>query len=327
MEVAHLILRILLVLAILFQLAASLYAVRLVSTTRYNAIWILFIVGFFLLSAERIFQFIWLSTDSFPMEVAIWLGVVVSMALSVGVMYAHKLFRYIDRLNRHRQLVNKRILTAVLRAEERKSSHVAKELHDGLGPLLSSAKMSLSAIPREGLEPDRRKILEQMSYLIDEAIRSVREISNNMSPHVLNDFGLARGVQNFINRCASMRSEHIRFITNLRGERFDKDVEVILYRVICELINNSLKHAACKEIFVRLEHQGDEVRVDYWDDGNGFNPDAMMECGMGLSNIHSRIESLGGKLRIESRMGEGMSAHVRISLSEAAAGPEHEVVE
>lgn len=322
MEVAHLILKILLVLAILFQLAASIYAVRLVSTTRYNAIWILFICAFFLLSAERTLQFIWLSTEAFPMQVSIWFGVVVSIGLSVGVMYAHKLFRYIDRLNRHRQLVNKRILTAVLRAEERSRSHVAKELHDGLGPLLSSAKMSLSALSREGMSPEQRRIFEGATYAIDESIRSVREISNNMSPHVLNDFGLARGVQNFINKCASMHTERIRFTTNLREERFDKDVEVILYRVICELINNSLKHAACHEMELELTGREDELLVSYSDDGRGFDPEAMMECGMGLSNIHSRIESLGGELHIESSPGRGMRARVRILLSEAAAGPE-----
>ncbi len=318
------ILKVLLVLAILFQLAASLYAVRLVSTTRYNSIWILFIVGFFLLSAERTLQFIWLSTNAFPMQVAIWLGVLVSIALSVGVMYAHKLFRYIDRLNRHRQLVNKRILTAVLRAEERKSSHVAKELHDGLGPLLSSAKMGLSAISREELDPKQRTILTNMADVIDEAIRSVREISNNMSPHVLNDFGLVRGLKNFINKCASMHTEHFSFTTNLKEERFDKDVEVILYRVICELINNSLKHASAKRIAIDLELEGDRLLVDYRDDGCGFDPDAMMECGMGLSNIRSRIESLGGELQMQSRKGSGMSAEVSIPFNDVTVGYESE---
>lgn len=322
MELAHLILKILLVLAILFQLAASIYAVRLVNATRYNAIWILFIGAFFLLSAERTLQFIWLSTEAFPMQVSIWLGVVVSIGLSVGVMFTHRLFRYIERLNRHRQLVNKRILTAVLRAEERSRSHVAKELHDGLGPLLSSAKMSLSALPPKEMSPEQRRILESAAYAIDESIRSVREISNNMSPHVLNDFGLARGVQNFINKCASMHTEQIRFKTNLQEERFDKDIEVILYRVICELINNSLKHAACHEMELELLGQEDELVVNYRDDGRGFDPEAMAECGMGLSNIQSRIDSLGGKLLVESRRGAGMQARVRISLNEAAAGPE-----
>ena len=133
--------------------------------------------------------------------------------------------------------------------------------------------------------------------MIDEAIRSLREISNNLSPHVLNDFGLARGVQNFIDKSAAMHDVKIRFTTNLRSERYDTDIEVILYRVICELINNSLKHAACTAINLSLSQNGSELTLDYTDNGRGFNPQAMMDCGMGLSNIASRINSLGGHVR------------------------------
>ena len=92
-------------------------------------------------------------------------------------MYAHKLFKYIDRLNRQRQLLNKRILTAVLRTEEKSRSRFSKELHDGLGPLLSSAKMSLSALAGERREEERGEIIANTTYVIDEAIRSLREIS------------------------------------------------------------------------------------------------------------------------------------------------------
>jgi len=306
------VLKILLVVAIAIQLMASLYAVRLVRTTRYNSIWILFIVGFFLLSVERLLQLLWLSGRNFPMDVTVWLGVVVSIALSVGVMYAHKLFRQIDRMNRHRQLVNKRILTAVLRAEEKSRSRFAKELHDGLGPLLSSAKMSLSVITHEELPPERRAIVENTAYVIDEAIRSVREISNNMSPHVLMDFGLARGVRNFINRCAGMHDVKFNFTTDLREERFDTDVEVILYRVICELINNSLKHSGCTTVSLSLSRHGGELWLDYSDNGKGFDPQAMMDCGMGLSNIASRVHSLGGTFEIAGSKGHGMHASVRV---------------
>ncbi len=306
------ILKISLVTAILIQLVASVFAVRLIRTTRYNSIWILFIVGFILLSVERLLQLLWVSGHRFPMEVTVWLGVVVSIALSIGVMYAHKLFRHIDRMNRHRQTVNKRILTAVLRTEEKSRSRFAKELHDGLGPLLSSAKMSLSAIPCKELDEERRAIVENTAYVIDEAIRSLREISNNMSPHVLTDFGLARGIRNFINKCTGMHDVKLRFTTDLRDERFDPDVEVILYRVVCELINNSLKHSGCSEISLSLSQSGDELQLDYSDNGKGFDPQAMMDCGMGLSNISSRIHSLNGVFEIAGRKGMGMHAAVRV---------------
>ena len=236
-------------------------------------------------------------------------------------MYAHKLFKYIGRLNRQRQLLNKRILTAVLRTEEKARSRFSKELHDGLGPLLSSARMSLSALARDERSPEQKEIIDNTTYVIDEAIRSLREISNNLSPQVLNDFGLARGIQNFISRSAALHSVRIRFTTNLRAERFDTDIEVILYRVVCELINNSLKHSGCSEINLSLSSGGDTLTLDYSDNGCGFNPAAVMDCGMGLSNISSRINSLGGTFGISSAKGKGMRAAIRVNTQQEPALP------
>ena len=313
--------KILLVISIIVQTLATAYALRLVRATKYNSVWILFIVGFSLLSVERFVQLLMAGGHYVPRWWFGYLGIVVSVCLSIGVMYAHKLFKYIDRLNRQRQLLNKRILTAVLRTEEKARSRFSKELHDGLGPLLSSARMSLSALSREERSADQREIIDNTTYVIDEAIRSLREISNNLSPHVLNDFGLARGVQNFIDKSAAMHDAKIRFTTNLRTERYDTDIEVILYRVICELINNSLKHAACTSINLSLSQNGSELALDYTDDGRGFNPQTMMDCGMGLSNISSRINSLGGTFGISSAKGKGMRAAIRVNTQQEPALP------
>lgn len=311
--------KVLLVISILIQTVATVYAVRLVRTTKYNSVWILFIIGFSLLSVERLVQLSIASGQYVPRWWFGYLGIVISICLSIGVMYAHKLFKYINRLNRQRQLLNKRILTAVLRTEEKARSRFSKELHDGLGPLLSSAKMSLTALAREEHDAEQKEIIDNTTYVIDEAIRSLREISNNLSPHVLNDFGLARGVQNFIDKSAAMHDVKIRFTTNLRAERFDTDIEVILYRVICELINNSLKHAGCRAVNLSLSQNGAELALDYSDDGRGFNPQAMMDCGMGLSNIASRVSSLGGTFDIVSSKGKGMRAAIRLSTQEESA--------
>uniref|UniRef100_UPI0040572594 sensor histidine kinase n=1 Tax=Alistipes sp. TaxID=1872444 RepID=UPI0040572594 len=308
------ILKILLILTIVFQSVASVYAIRLIRKTRYNSIWILFILGFFLLSAERILQLFWVGGAAFPIDIAVWIGIAISVALSISMMYAHKLVNHVDRMERHRQLVDRRILTSVLRAEERSRSQVAKDLHDGLGPLLSSAKMSISALRYEELTPKQQTIVSNTAYVIDEAIRSVREISNNMSPHLLVDFGLARAIRNFIDRCAAIHHAQILFSTSLRNERFDPDVEVILYRVVCELIHNSIKHAHCHKITLSLHQHGESLELSYRDDGRGFNPDALLYSGMGLSNIHSRIHSLGGTLELKSLPNQGMSAKVQVQI-------------
>ena len=87
-----------------------------------------------------------------------------------------------------------------------------------------------------------------------------------------------------------------------------------MYRVVCELVANSLKHSGCSEIRLSLTSSGDILALQYSDNGRGFNPQAMMDCGMGLSNINSRINSLNGELDIRSSKGKGMTAAVKVNV-------------
>lgn len=306
---------ILLVAAIAVQCVALYFALRLVRTTKYNSVWILFIIGCIMLSVMLVLLNRHLTGRAeVKPNLFIVLGSVVSLCLSVGVMYAHKLFGYIDRLNRRQELFNKRLLTAVLRTEEKSRAHFAKELHDGTGPLLSAAKMSLTALKEEQRPDRRRQLTENTLTVIEEAIRSLREISNNMQPQVLKDFGLERGVRNFIDKSGALRNVKMTFDTNLRGKRFDPDTEVIVYRVVCELIHNSLKHSGCRTIRLALRHDGQTqtLSVRYADDGCGFDPSEVSDTGMGLSNISSRINSINGTFTLESSRGRGMRADVTI---------------
>lgn len=305
--------RVLLYLAIIVQLIALYYAIRLVRVTKYNAIWILFIIGFLVLGVQRVVQ-LWTNYGHpMPVLTMTWFDIAVSLCVSVGIVLLDKLFIYIDRLNHHRQLMDRRILTAVLRTEEKTRANFSKELHDGLGPLLSSAKISLSALSHSDMTAEQRDIFNNTLYVVDEALRSLREISNNLSPHALTDFGLARGIQIFVDKAAALHKVKISFATNLRGERYDPDIEVIMYRVVCELITNSLKHSGCSEIRLSLSVAGDTLEMQYSDNGRGFDPQAMMDCGMGLSNIASRINSLGGTFDITSTKGKGMRAAIRVN--------------
>lgn len=305
--------KVLLCIAIGLQVLATIYAIRLIRRTKYNAIWILCIVGFVILCAERICQLLVIDGYEISFFLFVALGLIISVCIPIAVIFAFRLVNYIDRMERQRLLFNKRIMTAVLRTEERTRQNFAKEMHDGLGPLLSSAKMTLSALPHEGLSDEQYEILRNTRHVIEEAIRSVREISNNLSPQVLIDFGLAQGIQNFTTRSAALFNIDIKFNTNLRAERFDGDIEVIIYRVICELINNSLKHSGCNTIEVDLQHINHTLHLRYSDNGCGFDPKAMAYYGMGLSNIASRINSLSGEFEIKSHRGEGMTATATIS--------------
>ena len=102
-------------------------------------------------------------------------------------------------------------------------------------------------------------------------------------------------------------------IIGLGDERFDSNIEVIIYRVACELINNSLKHSGCSEIELSLNHDNDNLTLDYSDNGCGFDTSNVDDSGMGLSNIRSRVQSLSGKFRLTSSKGEGTKAHIVVS--------------
>lgn len=308
-------LKIVVILALMLQFVAIVYALRLVRRTKYSAIWILCVIGFVLIGVERYFEVIGIENDQVGLYISIGLGVVVSICISVAVLFAHRLVNYLDRVDRQRAMFNRRIMTEVLRAEERSKQHFSKELHDGMGPLLSSAKMSLSALSQDGLSEQQRELLSNTIYILDQALRSVREISNNLSPQVLVDFGLSQAVENFTSRLSVMHGVVIRFNTTLTTERFDGDVEVIVYRVICELINNSLKHSGCTDIVLNLEYQDNTLTLNYADNGRGFDPETVTDCGMGLSNISSRISSLGGTFTINSAKGMGFKATAQVQVN------------
>jgi signal transduction histidine kinase len=126
-----------------------------------------------------------------------------------------------------------------------------------------------------------------------------------------------RGIKNFVERLGTVRDTNIEFKTTLRDERFDSNIEVILYRVTCELINNSLKHADATQISISLSQEQGMLAIDYSDNGKGFKYNYDEIKGMGLSNIRSRISSLNGKCDIISSEGKGMSAKITVSLSGA----------
>ena len=309
---------ILLVVSIVLQTIATVIALLLVNKTRYSVLWVCCIVGLTALTVQSIFR-LQGSTAAIGDLAYAWLGIVVSLTFSLAVVFSRYLVRHVDVVTMQRRMLENRLLTAVLRTEERSRASFSRELHDGLGPLLSSAKMSLSALSKADMKDTERALLQNTTAVIDEAIRSLREISNNLSPHVLNSFGLVRGIKNFVDRLGAIHSTRINFHTRLREERFDANIEVILYRVVCELINNSLKHSACSQIDVMLNLEADYLILDYRDNGCGFSPREVMDKGMGLSNINSRIKSLGGSFRMESSLGRGMTASAKVSIDGSSA--------
>ncbi len=311
------VLKILLIISIVLQFFAVIVALGLMKRTKYNISWILLSVAFIVMCFLRFGEWFQLSGNRTlnltPLTLA-WCGVATSLCFAVGTFFLGKIFTYIEKLDAQRRLTERRILSTTIRTEEKERLRFSKELHDGLGPLLSSAKMALSALEESNNPETNREIVNNAMLVIDESICSLREISNNLSPHILQDFGLTRGINNFIKRLVNAGNVKITFKTNLGSDRFNNDTEVILYRVVCELINNSLKYASCSKINVSLQFQNGMLTLIYSDNGVGFDPENSFDSGMGLSNISSRVNSLKGSFSIESEPGgKGMQAVIVVN--------------
>lgn len=312
------VLKILIVISIVLQLIAATAAIGLMRKTKYNLAWILFSIALTAMAFNRLGDGLELMSDRelrLPKDFFIWLGVFTSLCFAAGVILVKKFVIVVRKLDLQRRLTQKRIMNMIINTEEKERTRFSKDIHDGLGPLLSSAKLSLSALDRNYSPEQQKEIIKNTSYVIDEAINSLREISNNLSPHILKDFGLARAITQFINKSSAKDSIKMNFTTNISKQRFDVNVEIIIYRVLCELINNSVKHSGGDQIFISLQHYNNKITIDYSDNGKGFNPSAVMDIGMGLSNIKSRINSIKGKVNISSEVNKGMHAVINIDLT------------
>lgn len=309
------VLLILLVISIVLQIFAAGVAVRLTRRTKFNSSWILITIALVLMCVMRFDEFArQLSelTDGrtsiivMREEYYVWVGIATSLCFAVGVFMVKKILSYIALREEQRLNSEKRLLSAVIRAEENQRQLISKELHDGLGPLLSSVRMSVSALSRQPLDETQKEILANTEYVVNEAVKSLTEISNNLSPHILDNFGVARAINTFVHKLQPMcPSTRILFrAEGMRDLRFEREREVILYRVVCELINNALKHAGAANLTIDMQADGDWISVRVSDDGCGFDPEAE-PTGMGLSNIASRISSIRGELHLDSRPGGG----------------------
>ena len=226
----------------------------------------------------------------------------------------------IARETTERKQMERNILSAVIKAEERERERISRDIHDGLGPLLSTIKLYVNELESGEFEPgEKNEMLKQTNELINDAITSTKAISNNLSPHLIIDYGLVKAVEAFCKKVNLAQKTQINFESSLGAVRFDQTVEIVLYRVITELINNTLKHANANKVEIYLEMIEQVLQLTYLDNGIGFEKDKVMEGetgGMGMKNIISRLRSINGNYKINSRPGAGVLVVVEINLGQ-----------
>lgn len=220
------------------------------------------------------------------------------------------------RLKR-KEIIRKKTVEAIIQTEEKERKRIASDLHDGMGPLLSAAKLYFQAYIDAKNSSNKSDIELKMKSIMDTAIADMSRISHNISPHILENYGLISALENFISEINI--SDNIKF--NIKFEkinRFDLKKEITVYRTISELIANTIKHSKAAMISINIFVNGHMLNVVYEDNGIGFSVDEKMNTkqGMGLKNIVSRINSLEGNIIFDSKPGKGMKAFIKIPYKE-----------
>jgi two-component system NarL family sensor kinase len=201
---------------------------------------------------------------------------------------------------------------AVLDAEEKERRRIALDLHDGVGQVMSAAKMNLAAIEDEipfG-STDQRLAFRNAMQLVDDGCREVRAVSHSMMPNALLKAGLGAAIREFLDQI-DHRVLKINLLTEGLNEKLDSNTETVLYRVVQECVNNVIKHAQASQLDLSLRQEEDGISAMIEDNGRGFDTtDRSKFDGIGLKNIQSRLALLGGSVEWSSQPGRGTAVAV-----------------
>jgi len=232
---------------------------------------------------------------------------IISITLSLAFLFSLFYFRL-----RRKEALRQKLAEAVLETETNERRRIARDLHAGLGPVLSAINHYFQAF-LDAKPATREEIRNRLQMVITEAIDEVSKISHNISPHVLEKHGLDTALNNLFAPLTTAGCYEISYNCDCR-ERFDPKVELTVYRCIAELLNNTMKHAAATRISLDVRHRGDRLTIAFADNGSGFDSALAKKTGMGLHNITNRVESSGGSLLLASAPGTGTSVTISIPL-------------
>ncbi len=215
---------------------------------------------------------------------------------------------------------------ALLKAQEQERRRLAQEIHDGIGPLMSTIRLNLDAVKNElGDLPDKTlNKVNAMGELIQNVATDIRQISHALMPSALIDFGLPEALKSLSEKVTHSEILTVNFYHTGTDERFERKVELNLYRCAQELLNNSIKYAEAKTINIQLVQHNDMILLTVEDDGIGFDQnkiDYFLENGIGLRNINTRVTSLNGIFSIDTQKGKGVISTVEIPLTIATENP------
>lgn len=236
--------------------------------------------------------------------------------MSLVALMAYRNFKHRSALKLQKALAEQReeSAKAIWDVEEKERARIARDLHDGIGPMLSAVKYNLSGITDKmnQLNEEEKQFFEKAINILDESSKEVRQVSHSIMPNALLTKGLVNAIQDFVSK---IDSEKLQVNLHFSGiqDRLEPKTEIAVYRVIQECINNVMKHANATKLDISLVKDADGLSVTIEDNGKGFDLSEARKNGIGLNNIITRIHFLKGELEIDSRPGNGTLVAFHIS--------------
>ena len=254
---------------------------------------------------------------SYETELITKTGVIIPVEMNCRLIEYNNI-KYILSVARNiseRKKLERKILSAVIQAEEKERERLSKDLHDGLGPLLSAIKIYLNELISGEIDEKEKEDINKYSIeLIDEAILTTRVVSNNLMPRVMSNYGLVKAIESFCKKINLPNKTTIEFNT-VNYSAVDQTTELIIYRVVNELLNNTIKHASAQHVSILLEVKDTMLTLTYEDDGIGFDFEKMLDdprTGMGLKNILSRVKSVDGIIHADKTIEKGFRIMIQV---------------
>jgi signal transduction histidine kinase len=233
-----------------------------------------------------------------------------------GLLIYFILKTYISALQAETQeklLAQRKIFDAIVETEEQERKRIAADIHDGLGPAISSMNLHFQAYV-DADNSQKSQIQAKLHSILSDLMADVSRISHNISPHILERHGIVAALENFLVPLRKGGRINVDF-QHTELEHFPEKLELSLYRCVTELIQNTMKHANASEIHTSIFPSGDFVVVHYSDNGSGFDTKSSPQgYGIGLTNIQNRVGAFGGTIQIESTPGQGMDVVITCPL-------------
>lgn len=248
----------------------------------------------------------------------VWLDTTIIPVLNDDHVPNQYIAIYTDLSEKFKHSVNEHKIrtSSVLEGQERERRKIARELHDGLGQMLTALKFNIQGI-KPAATPEEQEYIDGIKHMLQDTILEVRRISFDLMPSVLSDFGLSAALLHLSERFSINGSSNVsvEFVGARDIGRFEKNIEINTYRIIQEALNNAIKYAEATNIILDLQFVSGTIRFSVQDNGKGFTPQDKRKTdgsGRGMTNIRERVSLLNGNLIFNSIIEEGTTITVEI---------------